>query len=71
MKTMTVSEAQAGFAQLLGWVASGEEVEILDHPQAIAKVLPLQKRAEASLVDSVVAEGDLVSPTGVSWAAAS
>ena len=28
MKTMTVSEAEAGFARLLGWVASGEEVAI-------------------------------------------
>ena len=71
MKTMTVSEAEAGFARLLRWVASGEEVEIYDHQQAIAKVVPLQKRTEASLAGSVVAEGDLVSPTGVPWGAAS
>ena len=49
MKTMTVSEAEAGFARLLRWVANGEEVEILDHQQAVAKVVPLRKRAEVSL----------------------
>jgi len=71
MKTMTVSEAEAGFARLLGWVASGEEVEILDQQRAIAKVVPVRKRAEASLAGSVLAEDDLVSPTGVPWGAAS
>ena len=71
MKTMTVSEAEAGFARLLGWVASGEEVEILDQQRAIAKVVPVRKRTEASLAGSVVAEDDLVSPTGVPWGAAS
>ena len=71
MKTMTVSEAEAGFARLLGWVASGEEVEILDQQRAIAKVVPVRKRTEASLAGSVVAEDDLVSPPGVPWGAAS
>ena len=71
MKTMTVSEAQAGFARLLSWVASGEEVEILDHQQAVAKVVPWRRHTEASLAGSVVAEGDLVSPTAVPWEAAS
>ena len=71
MKTMTVSEAEAGFARLLGWVASGEEVEILDQQRAIAKVVPVRKRTEASLAGSVLAEDDLVSPTGVPWGAAS
>ena len=37
MKTMTVSEAETGFARLLGWLASGEEVEITEHQQPVAK----------------------------------
>ena len=71
VKTMTVSEAEAGFARLLRWVASGEEVEITQHEQAVAKVVPLRKPAPTSLAGSVLEKGDLVSPTGVRWEAAS
>jgi len=69
MKTMTVVEAQTGFARLLRWVENGEEVEITQHEQPVAKVVPLRK--PTSLAGSVLEEGDLVSPTGVRWEAAS
>lgn len=71
MKTMTVGEAEAGFARLLRWVASGEEVEITQHEQPVAKVVPLRKPAATSLAGSVLEEGDLVSPTGARWEATS
>jgi prevent-host-death family protein len=71
MKTMTVSEAETGFARLLRWVESGEEVEITQHQQPVAKVVPLPKPAAASLAGSVLEEGDFVSPTGARWEAAS
>jgi prevent-host-death family protein len=71
MKTMTVSEAQAGFAQLLRLVASGEEVELVQHEQPVAKVVPLKRSVTANLAGSVLEEGDLVSPTGAVWEAAS
>jgi antitoxin (DNA-binding transcriptional repressor) of toxin-antitoxin stability system len=71
MKTMTVSEAETGFARLLCWVASGEELEITLHRQSVAKVVPVRKPAVTSLAGSVLEEGDLVSPTGVRWEAAS
>ena len=71
MKTMTVREAETGFARLLGWVASGEEVEITEHQQPVAKVVPLRKPAVSSLAGSVLEEEDLISPTGAQWEAAS
>jgi len=71
MRTMTVSEAQARFAQLLRLVASGEEVELIQHEQPVAKVVPLKRPAAASLAGSVLEEGDLISPTGAVWEAAS
>jgi len=71
MKTMTVGEAEAGFARLLRWVASGEEVEITQHQQPVAKVVPLRKPAATSLAGSVLEEEDLISPTGARWEAAS
>ncbi|MEK7675636.1 MAG: type II toxin-antitoxin system prevent-host-death family antitoxin [Verrucomicrobiota bacterium] len=71
MKTMTVSEAENGFDRLLRWVANGEEVEITQHQQPVAKVVPLRKPAATSLAGSVLEEGDLVSPTGARWDAAS
>ena len=40
MKTMTVSEAQAGLPELLRWVAAGEEVELVQQQQPVAKVVP-------------------------------
>lgn len=71
MKTMTVSEAETGFARLLRWVESGEEVELTQHQQPVAKVVPLHKPAVGSLAGSVLEEGDLVSSTGARWEAAS
>ena len=70
---MTVREAEAGFARLLRWVASGEAVEITEHQQPVAKVVPLQKPTDTSpsLAGSVREEGDLVSPTGARWEVAS
>jgi len=71
MKTMTVSEAETGSARLLRWVASGEQVEIAEHQQPVAKVVPLRKPVATSLAGSVLDEGDLVSPVGVRWETAS
>jgi antitoxin (DNA-binding transcriptional repressor) of toxin-antitoxin stability system len=71
VKTMTVSEAKSGFDRLLRWVAGGEEVEITQHKQAVARVVPLRTSAANSLAGSVLEEGDLVSPTGARWEAAS
>jgi prevent-host-death family protein len=66
---MTVSEAQNGFARLLQWVEDGEEVEIVDHEQAVAKVVPLRKRT--TLAGSILEEQDVISPTGAHWESAS
>jgi len=40
MKTMTVSEAQAGLPELLRLVTAGEEVELIEQQQPVAKVVP-------------------------------
>lgn len=69
MNTMTVSEAQTGFARLLAWVERGEEVEITQHEQPVAKVVPARKADR--LAGSVLEESDLISPTGTRWEAAS
>lgn len=71
MKTMTVSEAQAGFAQLLGIIGRGEEVELIQDEQPIAKVIPLKQPSRVSLAGSVLEEGDIISPMGTTWEAAS
>ena len=71
MKTMTVSEAQAGFDQLLDFVGNGEEVELIQGQQPIAKVVPLKRPGSTSLAGSVLEEGDIISPIGVAWEAVS
>jgi antitoxin (DNA-binding transcriptional repressor) of toxin-antitoxin stability system len=68
---MTVCEAETEFARLLRWVASGEEVEITEDQQPVAKVVPVRKPAATSLAGSVLEEGDLVSPVDVRWKAVS
>ena len=40
MKTITVSEAQAGLPELLRLVAAGEEVELVQQQQPVAKLVP-------------------------------
>ena len=40
MKAMTVSEAHQHLPELIQWVAAGEEVELLDQQQRVAKVVP-------------------------------
>lgn len=71
VKTMTISEAQNGFAKLLAIIGAGEEVELIQDQQPVAKVVPLKRAGKASLAGSVLEEGDLVSPIGIAWEAAS
>jgi len=71
VKTMTVSEAQTGFAKLLAIIRSGEEVQLIQDQQPVAKVVPLRCPRNTSLAGSVLEEGDIVSPTGLAWEAAS
>ena len=71
VKTMTVSEAQTGFAKLLAIIGNGEEVQLIQDQQPVAKVVPLRRPGNTSLAGSVLEEGDIVSPTGLAWEAAS
>jgi antitoxin (DNA-binding transcriptional repressor) of toxin-antitoxin stability system len=40
MKTATVQQAPQKWAQILEWVAAGEEVELTEQEKVIAKVVP-------------------------------
>ena len=40
MKTATVQQAPQNWAQILEWVAAGEEVELTEKEKVVAKVVP-------------------------------
>jgi len=40
VKTATVQQAQERWADIMKWVASGEEVQMTDHDKVVAKIVP-------------------------------
>ena len=40
MKTASVQQVPKQWAEILRWVAAGEEVEVTEHDQVVAKVVP-------------------------------
>ena len=74
MKTKTASistdKFKASCLALLEQVAdTGRELVVTKRGKPIARVVPMDHQAWASLAGSVVHEHDLVSPTGAAWEA--
>jgi len=46
MKTVTVREAQANFAELLRVVEAGEEVKVVRKKKAVARIVPINGTAK-------------------------
>jgi antitoxin (DNA-binding transcriptional repressor) of toxin-antitoxin stability system len=40
MKTATTQQVPQRWTEILGWVADGEEVELTDHDQVVARLTP-------------------------------
>lgn len=53
MSTITASDAQARFGDLLGRVAGGEEVVITRHRQPVARLVPISPPAPAQVLRAV------------------
>ena len=67
MKTLSVREAQHGFAAMLDLVAGGQEVEITRRRRVVARVVPVRPQAGRVRWPDVMARlkqdfGDKVTP---------
>ncbi len=47
MKTASVQQVPQRWTEILGWVAAGEEVEVTQQEQVVAKVVPAGRTAVA------------------------
>jgi prevent-host-death family protein len=55
MKTLSVREAQHGFAAVLDLVAEGQEVEITRHRRPVARVVPVRHPPKTAVWPDVMA----------------
>jgi prevent-host-death family protein len=67
MKTLSIREAQHGFAAMLNLVAKGQEVEITHRHKPVARVVPVPRQTDKVVWPDIVSRlkhdfGDRVTP---------
>lgn len=68
--TIAAGEFKARCLALLDSVAAtGRAITVTKHGKPVARLVPLEPPKTDSLQGSIVAQGDLVSPTGETWSA--
>lgn len=71
VETVAAGEFKAKCLSLLDDVAlTGKELIVTKRGKPVAKLVPVTKTEGASLLESIVWEGDIISPIGEGWDAA-
>jgi len=71
VERVAAGEFKAKYLSLLDDVAlTGKELIVTKRGKPVAKLVPVTKTEGASLLESIVWEGDIISPIGEGWDAA-
>jgi antitoxin (DNA-binding transcriptional repressor) of toxin-antitoxin stability system len=62
MKTASVEQVPQQWPQIMGWIAAGEEVQVTEQDQVVAKLVPAKSATPDFLARAKAIWGD--SPTG-------